>query len=128
MEDNYKAAVFLSLQQDFVAVAVDLVQLDLPFAHFFDFFLPPSANARPVTINAAVANKNNFFIIICLINQRKSRAVIANCQHPTVKNYNVAIIVTPPCTTWFSSTFIFVPTGKSISTLLPNLIKPISSV
>jgi hypothetical protein len=53
----------LSLQQDLVAEAEDFVQQDFPFAHFLDFFLPLSAKATPVTSKAAVANKNNFFII-----------------------------------------------------------------
>ena len=56
---NYILAV-LSLQQDFSALTV-LVQQVFPFAHFF-FFLPLSARATPVIINAAVANKNTFFI------------------------------------------------------------------
>ena len=56
------AAVFLSLQQDLVADAEDFVQEDFPLAHFLVFFLPLSAKAIPVTINAAVANKNTFFI------------------------------------------------------------------
>jgi len=126
--NNYIAAVFLSLQQDFVAVAVDFVQQVFPLAHFFDFFLPLSAKAIPDTSNAAVANKNTFFIIIYLINHRKCKADGLNSQRQTVKNYNVAITVTPPCTTWFSSTFIFVPTGNIKSTRLPNFINPISSV
>ena len=61
--NNYIVAVFLSLQQDLVAEAEDLVQQDFPFAHFLVFFLPLSAKATPVTSKAAVANKNNFFII-----------------------------------------------------------------
>jgi hypothetical protein len=56
----------LSLQHDLV-VAEDFVQQDFPLAHFFDFFLPFSAKAMPVTNKAEVANKNNFFIIIYLI-------------------------------------------------------------
>jgi hypothetical protein len=70
----------LSLQQDFVAVAVVFVQQVFPLAHFFDFFLPLSAKETPVTNKAAVASKNNFFIIIYLINQRKCRADIINSQ------------------------------------------------
>jgi hypothetical protein len=53
------AAVAFFLQHDLAVV----VQHFLPFAHFF-FFFPLSANAIPVTINAAVANKNTFFILI----------------------------------------------------------------
>ena len=124
---NYNDAVFLSLQQDLVAVAVDLVQQVLPLAHFFDFFLPLSAKAIPVTNRAEVANKNNFFIIIYLIipvNVRQS----AQTAKAKLLNYNVAITVTPPCTTWFNSTLILVPTGNKRSTLLPNLMNPISSV
>jgi hypothetical protein len=60
-------AVFLSLQQLLVAVAVDLVQQVFPLAHFLVFFLPVSAKAIPETITTAVASKNNFFIIIYLI-------------------------------------------------------------
>jgi len=52
------AVLALSLQQDFVVFE----QQDFPFAHFFFLPFPPSANDTPVTNNAAVANKNNFFI------------------------------------------------------------------
>jgi hypothetical protein len=53
----------LSLQQDLVDVVEDFVQQVFPFAHFF--FLPLSVLAKemPVTNNAAVANKNTFFIL-----------------------------------------------------------------
>jgi hypothetical protein len=77
----------LSLQQDLVAAAVEafLVQQVLPLAHFFDFFFPLSAKAIPVTSKAEVANKNNFFIMIYLIDPCKCRADGANCQSQTVK-------------------------------------------
>ena len=70
------------MQQDLVAlVAGDFVQQVFPLAHFFDFFfLPLSASAIPVTNKTAVANKNTFFMIFCLINQRKCRVDIANSQ------------------------------------------------
>ena len=131
-------AFALSLQQALVALAsfdvfeqlalpADLVQQIFPLAHFF--FFPLSAKATPVTNIKAVANKSTFFItMFYLINQRKSKADIAKYQVRIVKYYNMAMMVTPPLTTWFNSTFILVPTGKSRSTLLPNLIKPISSV
>jgi hypothetical protein len=78
----------LSLQQDLVAAAEaeDFVQQVFPLAHFFDFFLPLSAKAIPVTSKAAVANKNTFFIIMYLINHCKCRAEWANCQGESVKN------------------------------------------
>jgi hypothetical protein len=60
----FTSAVFsASLLQDFD----DFWQQDLPFAHFF--FLPLSVLAKetPLTNKAAVANKNNFFILKCLI-------------------------------------------------------------
>lgn len=103
------AVVFLSLQQDLPAV--DFVQQVFPLAHFFDFFLPVSASATPVTSKAAEINKNTFFIIICLINHCKCNADRGNCQPLTVKKapvrrtpwirwrrsaHNVAITVTPP--------------------------------
>jgi hypothetical protein len=85
---DYISAVFLSLQQALVAVAVDFVQQVFPLAHFLDFFFfPLSAKAILVTNNAAVANKNTFFMFICLIEERKCRADIANCQGQTVKSY-----------------------------------------
>lgn len=63
------AVAALSLQH-FLAAA-SLEQQVFAFAHFFLFFLPPSANAAPVNKIAAVANKNTFFICInfncCLI-------------------------------------------------------------
>ena len=123
---NYIGVVFsLSLQQDFEW----LEQQVLPFAHFF-FFLPLSAKVNPVTNKTAVANKSTFFMIIIffVINQRKNRLEIVKCQFLYVKYQNVAITVTPPCTTWFSCTFTIVPRGNKRSTRLPNLIKPISSV
>jgi len=73
------------LQHDFVAVAVDLVQQVFPFAHFFDFFFPLSAKAIPVTSNAEVANKNNFFIILYLINPCKYNPACPNSQAENVK-------------------------------------------
>ena len=84
LRTNYNDAVvvFLSLQQDLVAAAVEafLVQQVLPLAHFFDFFLPLSAKAIPVTNKAEVANKNNFFIIMYLINPCKCRVQRSNRQ------------------------------------------------
>jgi len=59
------AVLVLSLQQDLVAAA-DLVQQDLPFAHFF-FFLPLSAKDKPVTSKAAVASNNTFFMLLFLL-------------------------------------------------------------
>jgi hypothetical protein len=66
LEENYIAAVVaaaLSLQHPPFLAFVSFTQQVLDFAHFFLFFLPPSANAILVTINAAVANKNTFFIV-----------------------------------------------------------------
>ena len=142
MQKNYRLTVVafaLSWQQALVALASfddfeqlavlpsDLVQQVFPLAHFF--FFPLSANATPVTNIKAVANKNTFFMIMFLefLNVKVGQKLhIANFG--VVKTYKLAIIVTPPFTTWLSSTFIFVPIGKIRSTLLPNLIKPISSV
>jgi hypothetical protein len=57
----------LSLQQDLVVDAVDLVQQVFPLAHFLLFFFPLSAKVTAVTNNAAVANKNTFFMIILFL-------------------------------------------------------------
>ena len=61
---NYNFAVVsvFSLWQLFVAV-LSLVQQVLPFAHFFLFFLPPSANEAEAINKPAVASKNTFLIL-----------------------------------------------------------------
>ena len=81
---NYMVAVLdLSLQHDLVVPE----QQDLPFAHFFFLPLPVSAKLTPVISKAAVANNNTFFIIMrfIVINQRKNKGEIAECQLQTVK-------------------------------------------
>jgi hypothetical protein len=67
----------LSLQQDFDVPE----QQDFP-QPFLCLALPLSAKLTPVTSKTAVASKNTFFIIMIfyVINQRKTKVEIAECQ------------------------------------------------
>jgi hypothetical protein len=120
---------FLDWQQDFCGVEEqDLLSAAQPAFFFFFFFFLSSfflTNSTPFTAakevvaidptNAVRTNTNiNFFIVLFFVN------IMIYSKVP--KRVNLAFTFSPNLTS------IFVPKGKNMSTLEPNLMNPNSSL